>query len=150
MVILMKKSTWILLKDTMSAQGSNTTFLVLLVYLDDVLITGSSLPLITERILHFLGGALISWKTKKQATVSRSSAEAEYRSMGTTVCKLQRISYLLRDFQLFVSVPIPLFCDNKAAIHNTGNLVFHERTCHVVQNQYKYGFILLSSVCNIA
>ncbi|KAL0378686.1 UNVERIFIED_CONTAM: Retrovirus-related Pol polyprotein from transposon RE2 [Sesamum radiatum] len=63
----------------------------------------------------FLGGALISWKTKKQPTVSRSSVEAEYRSMGATICELQWISYLLRDFALPLDVPILLFCDNKAA-----------------------------------
>ncbi|KAL0392941.1 UNVERIFIED_CONTAM: Retrovirus-related Pol polyprotein from transposon RE1 [Sesamum radiatum] len=76
----------------------------------------------------FLGGALISWKTKKQATVSRSSAEAEYRSMASTVCELLWIRYLLHEFRIPPLLPIPFWCDNKAAIHIAENPVFHERT----------------------
>ncbi|KAL0358649.1 UNVERIFIED_CONTAM: ABC transporter G family member 28 [Sesamum angustifolium] len=78
----------------------------------------------------FLGAALISWKTKKQTTVARSTAEAEYRSLGTTVCELQWVTYLLSDLSIQVPTPIPLYCDNQAAIHIVANPVFHERTKH--------------------
>ncbi|KAL0404350.1 UNVERIFIED_CONTAM: Retrovirus-related Pol polyprotein from transposon RE1 [Sesamum radiatum] len=79
----------------------------------------------------FLGDALISWKTKKQTTVSHSTAEAEYRSLATTVCELRWISYLLIDFGVTLSLPIDLFCDNKAALHILANPVFHEHTKHI-------------------
>ncbi|KAL0311903.1 UNVERIFIED_CONTAM: Retrovirus-related Pol polyprotein from transposon RE1 [Sesamum radiatum] len=88
-----------------------------------------------------LGSSLISWKTKKQATVSRSSAEAEYRIIASIVCELLWISYLLRDFEVSVplSLSIPLWCDNQVALYITANPMFHERTkyldidCHLVR-----------------
>ncbi|KAL0424027.1 UNVERIFIED_CONTAM: Retrovirus-related Pol polyprotein from transposon RE2 [Sesamum radiatum] len=95
----------------------------------------------------FLGSSLISWKTKKQNTVSRFSAEAKYRAMAAGVCELQWISFLLDEFRIPVTTPIPFWCDNQAALHITANLVFHELTkhldidCHVVRDKYKDGFI---------
>ncbi|KAL0367182.1 UNVERIFIED_CONTAM: Retrovirus-related Pol polyprotein from transposon RE1 [Sesamum radiatum] len=100
----------------------------------------------------FLGPTLISWKSKKQTTVARSTAEAEYRSMGTTACELQRISYLLHDFQLFVPTPIPLYCDNQATAHIVANLVFHERKkhleidCHLIRDKFKAVFLIPSYI----
>lgn len=95
----------------------------------------------------FLGSNPISWKTKKQSTVSRSSAEAEYRSMATTTCELTWLSFLLRDIGTPSIKPIPLYCDNQAALHIAANPVFHERTkhieidCHVVREKLQKGFI---------
>ena len=95
----------------------------------------------------FLGQTIVSWKTKKQATVSHSSTEAEYRSLASTVCELLWISYILRDFDITVPLPIPIWCDNQATLHIVANPVFHERTkhldidCHLVRDQFKLGFI---------
>ncbi|KAL0456529.1 UNVERIFIED_CONTAM: Retrovirus-related Pol polyprotein from transposon RE2 [Sesamum latifolium] len=76
----------------------------------------------------FLGSSLVSWKSKKEATVSRSSTEAEYRSMGAMVCELLWLSYLLCDLHVPFHTPVSFWCDNKAAIHITTNPVFHEHT----------------------
>ncbi|XP_020552886.1 uncharacterized protein LOC110012693 [Sesamum indicum] len=96
----------------------------------------------------FLGNSLISWKTKKQSTVSRSSTEAEYRSMATTTCELIWIFNLLQELQVHSPTPIKFCCDNEAALYITANPIFHERTkhveidCHIVRDKYKQGFIL--------
>ena len=48
----------------------------------------------------FLGDTLVSWKSKKQQTVARSSAEAEYRAMAVTACDVMWLIYLLNDFKI--------------------------------------------------
>ncbi|KAJ0533858.1 putative RNA-directed DNA polymerase [Helianthus annuus] len=77
------------------------------------------------------GEAPVSWKSKKQSVVSRSSAEAEYRAMATTVSEILWIRWLHNELGAQQSNSTILFCDNKAARHIANNTVFHERTKHV-------------------
>ncbi|KAL6333340.1 hypothetical protein AAG906_028525 [Vitis piasezkii] len=58
-----------------------------------------------------LGNSPISWKTKKQHTVSRSSAEVEYTSMATTTCELKWLKGLLSTLGVMHSDPMHLYCD---------------------------------------
>ncbi|GJW56648.1 putative reverse transcriptase, RNA-dependent DNA polymerase, LTR copia-type gag-polypeptide [Tanacetum coccineum] len=46
--------------------------------------------------------------------VSRSSAEAEYRSMATAVSEITWVRWLLKELDVAVVGPTPLFCDNEA------------------------------------
>ncbi|GFZ03417.1 hypothetical protein Acr_16g0000410 [Actinidia rufa] len=78
----------------------------------------------------FLGSNLISWNSRKQPTVSRSTAEAEYRAMASTTAELLWLSYLLRELGL-PSEKFKLFTDNMSAKCLAYNPVFHSRSKHI-------------------
>ncbi|GJU32336.1 uncharacterized mitochondrial protein-like protein [Tanacetum coccineum] len=79
----------------------------------------------------FLGDSLISWKSKKQDVLSKSSTEAEYRAMAVTTSEIVWLRWLLADMGVRISHSTPLYCDNRSAIQIARNSVFHERTKHI-------------------
>ncbi|KAB5530118.1 hypothetical protein DKX38_020199 [Salix brachista] len=84
----------------------------------------------TTGLVVFLGSNPVSWSSKNQHTVSRSSTEAEYRALSTTSAELDWIKQLL----VFLQVPIlqpPVLLDNLSAIALSFNFVQHQRTKHI-------------------
>ncbi|GKB56700.1 uncharacterized mitochondrial protein-like protein, partial [Tanacetum coccineum] len=79
----------------------------------------------------FLGHSLVSRKTKKQATVSRSSIEAKHRCKAATTCELLWLSFLLKELHIQGHLLVALFCDNKYAQQLAANPCFHDRTKHL-------------------
>ena len=99
-----------------------------------------------------VGGNLVSWKSKKQDVVARSSAEAEYRAMALATCELIWLKQLLEELKFCETSQMELICDNQAALHIASNPVFHERTkhieidCHFIREKILSGCIFTSHV----
>jgi len=99
-----------------------------------------------------LGESMVSWKAKKQTTISRSSAEAEYRSLASTVAELVWLVGLLRSLDVEITLPVNIYSDSKSAIQLAANPVYHERTkhieidCHFIREKLQQGLINISYI----
>jgi hypothetical protein len=79
----------------------------------------------------YYGDSLISWSSKRQTTVSRSSAEAEYRAVAHVVAECCWIRQLLQELHRPLRSATVVFCDNVSAIYMSTNPVQHRRTKHI-------------------
>ena len=100
----------------------------------------------------FVGGNLVSWKSKKQKVVSQSSAEAKYGAMTQFVCEIMWLHQLLMEVNIETPVSIKLWCDNQVALYIVSNPVFHERIkhieidCHFVREKIQFNLISIGYI----
>ncbi|WVZ94220.1 hypothetical protein U9M48_040141 [Paspalum notatum var. saurae] len=79
----------------------------------------------------FLGDFLVSWSSKRQTTVSRSSAEAEYRAIANAVAECSWLRHLLGELHFAIPKATVVFCDNISAVYMSHNPVHHRCTKHI-------------------
>lgn len=79
----------------------------------------------------YLGGNLVSWSSKKQSVVARSSTESEYRSLAATSTEITWLMSLLRDLKILNLKTPMIWCDNHSAASLAANPVHHRRTKHM-------------------
>lgn len=79
----------------------------------------------------FLGETLISWSSRKQKVVSRSSTESEYRALADLAAEITWIRSLLNELKLPMSRKPILWCDNLSAKALASNPIMHARSKHI-------------------
>ena len=79
----------------------------------------------------FLAGNLITWRSKKQEVVARSTTEAEFRALSHGLTELVWIKGILKDLHIKLESPTRIFCDNQSAIKVAHNPIQHDRMKHV-------------------
>ncbi|PKU79857.1 Retrovirus-related Pol polyprotein from transposon TNT 1-94 [Dendrobium catenatum] len=86
----------------------------------------------------FLGSNLISWTVRKQATIAKSSTEAEYRSLSAAASEVIWLRRLTAELDIPQPSLTTIHCDNTSAMAIAQNPVFHARTKHI---EIDYHFI---------
>ncbi|KAK1653437.1 hypothetical protein QYE76_071242 [Lolium multiflorum] len=94
----------------------------------------------------YLSSSLVSWSSKRQPTVSRSSAEAEYRAVANAVAECTWLRQLLSELSCPVDKATVVFCDNVSAVYLSANPVHHRRTKHI---ELDIHFVLLPHLFRI-
>lgn len=87
------------------------------------------------------GNSLVTWVSRKQKVVSKSTAEAELRALADAICEISWLQLLLSELHVSQVAPIIIHCDNQAALDIAADPVFHPKIkhfaidCHFVREQ---------------
>lgn len=79
----------------------------------------------------FLGESLVSWSSRKQQAVARSSTKSKYRSLYNLAAKVLWIRSLLNEINLPFPTACILWCDNLSTGSLANNPIFHACTKHI-------------------
>lgn len=79
----------------------------------------------------FLGDNLVSWSSKRQNTVSRSSAKAEYRAVANAVVEASWLRQLLQELHAPLRHAVLVYCDNTSTVYMSSNPIQHHRIKHI-------------------
>ncbi|WJZ84042.1 hypothetical protein VitviT2T_003670 [Vitis vinifera] len=100
----------------------------------------------------FLGGNLVTWRSKKQNMIARSSAESEFRGIAQGLCELLWLKIILDELRIKWDDPIKLYCDNKSTINIAHDPIQHDRTNHIeidrhfIKEKFEEGVVCMSYV----
>lgn len=79
----------------------------------------------------YIGSNLITWFSRKQKVVAKSSAEAEYRALSQAASEVLWLKSLFAEMGYPILGVPTIWCDNTGAASLAQNPVFHSRTKHV-------------------
>lgn len=85
----------------------------------------------TSAHLVFLGNNLISWSSKKQKSVVRSSTKAEYWAIASATPEIMWLQSLMHELGVSLPSTPPIYCDNIGATYLCANHVYHSRMKHI-------------------
>ena len=90
----------------------------------------------TSGVCVYLGNNLVTWLSKKQSTVSKSTTEAEYRSLAIATAEIMWLKWLLSELQIPLHQTPLIWCDNLSTVALSANPVLHARTKHLELDLY--------------
>ena len=100
----------------------------------------------------FLGGNLVTRRSKKQNVVARSSVESEFRVIAQGLYELLWLKIILDDLRIKWDDPMKLYCDNKSTINIAHNPIQHDRAKHIevarhfIKEKLEEGVVCMSYV----
>ena len=95
---------------------------------------------------------MVTWRSKKQNVVARSSAKSEFRAITQGLCELFWLKIILDDLRIKWDGPMKLYCDKKSPINIAHNPIQHDRTKHIefdrhfIKENLEEGVVCLSYV----